>query len=390
MKQIKKITLLFLFVVFIIPVFAVNPGENNRRKEEPEEIMQPVDSGGIVYALPKTGFEITIEVEQTNYFPGPYAAFAKKYFGAEPLSPNPEESYKITSVSLNYVSEADPTAVFLCKQPELLPISLFPGGIIAGINIPVTESVGRICGSGLKKQAELPDVIFPIRSADDNYFIEVNSETGEETIHEKPLEEKAREAADYLFRLRRKMGYTILSPSDVVPEDGLGYKVFVEQARELEKEYVSLFLGKTFRNQITRTYCFYPNASNLEGEVLCRFSTAKGLLPISDISGKPLMITFEPEKIPAATIDSMNIATEPLPGDNGIFYRVPVRANVEISCDLNTLYSGKVTVGQLGTIIPVPSALLDGKYSITFDTFTGGLLGVESATGKILNRSFKN
>ncbi len=390
MKQIKKITLLFLFVVFLIPVFAEYPGESSPRKDEPEEIVQPVDSAGIVYALPQTGFEITIDVEQTNYFPGPYAAYAKKYIGAEPLSSNPEESYKITSVSLSYVSEADPTAVFVCKQPELLPISLLTGGIIAGINIPVPESDGIICGSGLKKQAEFPDVIFPIQSVDDNYFIEVNSETGEETIREKPLEEKAREAADYLFRLRRKMGYTILSPSDVVPEDGLGYKVFVEQARELEKEYVSLFLGKTYRNHITRTFCFYPDASNLEGEVLCRFSTAKGLVPITDISGKPLMITFEPEKIPAATIDSMNIASEPMPGECGIFYRVPVRANVEISCDLNTLYSGKVTVGQLGTIMPVPTALLDGKYSITFDPVTGGLLGVESAANNILNRTFKN
>ncbi|MBN1926316.1 MAG: DUF4831 family protein, partial [Prolixibacteraceae bacterium] len=358
----KNIVLIAVLMVLTNYVWSISPKDDKRKNEESEVIIAPEVHEGIVYALPRTGFQIEIEVERINFFPGPYAPFAKKYLGIDSVGLTSEEKYLISEITTCYVSEADPSAVFLCPITDATGISMLPGGVISGINIQPQKPIETISGSDYINTVHFPDAVYTDRSVDDNYFIEIDSENGEETIMEKPDEEKAREAADYLFRIKRKRGYTILSPSDAVPEDGLGYKVFVEQSEKVEKEYVSLFIGKTFHNKENHSFIFYPDSTNIDGEVLCRFSESKGVLPATDITAKPIMIKLSSEAITAATLDSMKICLNPEAGSTGIYYRIPVMADMEISWGFNTLYNGKAPVGQLGTISKIPANILNGNH----------------------------
>jgi hypothetical protein len=199
------------------------------------------------------------------------------------------------------------------------------------------------------------------------------SETGEEKVMTKSNEMKAREAADYLFRLRKKRAYTILNPSDGVPEDGKGYEVFIQQVEKLEKEYVSLFVGKSFQTEKEFTFNYIPGNDNVKNEVLFRFSEEKGVLPKTDISGKPISIEMIKDQKLYSSIENIFQPTGPNSGKSGLFYRIPVTSTITISEGINNLYSGRISVAQFGLITPVPELLIREDCSLNFDPVTGSL-----------------
>lgn len=192
----------------------------------------------------------------------------------------------------------------------------------------------------------------------------------------KSNEMKAREAADYLFRLRKKRAFTILNPSDVIPEDGKGYEVFVQQVEKIEKEYVSLFLGKSFKSEQEFTFHYIPGSDNVKNEVLFRFSEEKGVLPKTDISGRPISIEMVKDQKHFSAVENINLQSEPSSGKSGLFYRIPVIASITISEGLNNLYSGRISVAQFGLIRPVPELLIREDCSLIFDPITGSLKSV--------------
>jgi hypothetical protein len=137
---------------------------------------------------------------------------------------------------------------------------------------------------------ELPSIIFPDCSSDEYYDIEINTSTGEETTTFKTEEVKAREAADYLFKIRQKRAFISNSTNDDLPKDGESFRAFVKKSEKSESEYLALFLGKIFTSEQEFEFYFFPGAESIKNEVLFRFSEDRGVLPKSDISGKPVML----------------------------------------------------------------------------------------------------
>ncbi|HPR31214.1 MAG TPA: DUF4831 family protein [Prolixibacteraceae bacterium] len=373
----KKFYLLVLGIVLSSGLWCSTPKEDKKKTDATPEIILPQEPGSIVYALPRTGFSVNVTVVCTEFFPGPYAEFTRKYLGDYPVDKIPSKTYALRSIEVSPTGSADCSNVFVSPDPGNLSLSFSPGMVLAGINCPWDIPHGLMQKDNEPMVAHAaPDFLFPDQSIEENYFIEVNSETGEETIVQKTTEEKAREAADFLSRIRKKRAFTILSASDIVPEDGLAYQVFVEQANKIEKEYLALFLGKKFCHTQYFTIPFYPDTSCHQGTVLFRFSGEKGILPVSDISGRPIMAEIVSESPVRSVADSLNLFVHPVPGERGFFYRIPARTKLSITDGMETLFNGDFYVGQLGPLARVPAQWLTGDHSIVFDPLTGALLDV--------------
>ncbi len=363
-----------LFSISYTTLFAA-PQDRRRGSSDEEAIALPVE--GIVYSLPRSGFVIEVKAQKNVFKPGPYAAYAKRYLGIENAIVREKISWEITAIDVDGFSEADPDAMFIAKDSVAARLSMLPNGIVSGINTgEFIEPVDEIIGSDFIVRNDAYTHMFTDLSSDDFYNITVESETGTERFQDKSIEEKAREAADYIMRLRKKRSYEILDPSDVIPEDGTGYKVFVEEAHRLDEKYTELFTGKQFNSEHIFSFIFIPDGNNVRNEVLFRFNEEKGILPKSDMSGRPVFISMSKDQKAFESAQRLSKAESPQAGQSGAYYRIPLAANITISEGVNTIYTGKSIVAQYGVFAPVPENFLTGKYKIHFNTQTGAIKNV--------------
>ncbi len=371
--RLKLVLILLIISVSYCSLFASTPQDRRRGSDESVEISTP---GGVVYSLPRNGFIVELCAVQSIYVPGPYARYAKKYLGIDKVIENEKTQWQIQSIELEKTYEPDPDAMFIAMDTIEGNVSLLPDGIIAGLNSEVPQSAQNFFQSSFLNENIKPKNVFADRSADDFYFIQLDSETGVETEVEKNIEEKAREAADYIIRLRKKRAYTILNPSDVVPEDGDGYEVFIDEAHRLDKVYTELFTGKVIEKTHKFQYVFVPGNSNVRNEVLFRFSEENGIMGKSNIAGRPIFISFTKQQ---ELVDNSKLLLSENNIDidkGGLYYRIPVMADIEITDGVNSIYQGKTTVAQFGVAMPVPPHFLNGNYSITYNVETGSIKSI--------------
>lgn len=374
----RIVSLLIVLFVFISGTSYSSVPKDDKKKVEggTDQLVEPVYVEGIVYALPRTALLINITAQKIAFKPGPYFQYAQKYLGVNNAKGTAEVKWNISSIAINNYSEADPNAMFKAMDTVASRLALLSNGVIAGVNTNGVESSDINIGADFisnndPKIEESTDL-----SSDEFYEILVDPETGIESMLIKSLEVKAREAADYIIRLRKKRAFSILSPSDVIPEDGLGYEVFVKEAQRLDKEYMALFVGKESVSYHDFSFVFIPENVNIKNEVLFRFSENKGILPKSDITGKPIFLSLEKEPKAISVLKNLKSSDNPNAGESGLFYRVPVTAEITISNGLETLYSGRTIVSQYGEILPVPENLLNGYYQIRYNTGTGSIKSI--------------
>lgn len=374
----RTYSLYILFILFILTP-DVSFSQKNEKKKTDEELalmVQPDYNDGIIYVLPRVGFNLTVEVQKTTFIPGPYSQYAAKYLGINNAKSNEEVKWKMTSIVVNTFSEPDPNAYFKALNKVASQVALLQNGIITGIQSEGVLNENKVNGNN-QIVNDINKTDFTDLSSDDFYSTTVNAETGAESMTLKTQEEKAREAADFLIRLRKKRAYTILDPSDVVPEDGKGYEAFLKEAHRLEKEYVGLFAGKTVQTKHQFRFIYVPEKDDVKNELLFRFSEEKGVLPKTDFSGKPVMLAISADQNANKSINELIKTNQSNTGISGVYYRIPVMADFSISDGITTLYSGRTSIPQFGIVAPFPETLLNGNYSIRFQPETGAILEVK-------------
>jgi hypothetical protein len=369
------IFLLVLVCLTSVEIFAGIPQSDRRRGSDDQPIIA-YEPEGIVYSLPRTGFVVEIKASKTVYVPGPYAQYAKKYLGIENAVEKTKVNWRMTGVNVERFFEADPDAMFKAMDTIASRVSLIPGGVISGINTGPGGYPDPVIGNDFIISNDALEYVFTDLSSDDFYYILVDGETGDEIFEQKTLEEKAREAADYIIRLRKKRSYAILDPSDVIPEDGKGYEVFVNEAKRLDEKYMELFTGKRIDSEHIFNFVFVPGNENVRNEVLFRFSDERGILPKSDMSGRPVFISLTKEQQAFDKAKRFKESENPDAAKSNVFYRVPVSASIAITEGVNAIYTGKSIVAQFGIVAPLPEKFLDGKYKVEYNTETGAIKNI--------------
>lgn len=364
------------YLVFLLALLIVIPSFGQKKKKEDEEGATPYFVEGIAYALPRTGIKLHIEAIREKFEPGPYAAFAEQLLGIKNAQTSPFTKWMISDVKINTFSEPDPDQVHKALGNGALLVSLAANGCIAGINTVNTEALPEINMSN--KTAPKPD-------REDGFSFDYFSDTpfvipGDSSNNFRPtrisIEQKAAEAARRILNARMNQYDLAALRIDGEYPDGKAYEVSLKELKRTEQNYITLFVGRTTYKKETYSIDYIPGTKDKNPAVAFRISDENGVVPATDLSGKPVMIEFETVPGLSEQYAGKAASDNPDAGSSGVYYRMPGVANVKISYEMNTLATARETIAQFGVVAPLPEELLDGVHSVSFHPETGAIKSV--------------
>ena len=361
-----KYLALIIGIVLILPVYG------QRKKDD---TVTPAFTEGVVYSLPGTGIRVKVKAVKETFIPGPYAAYAEQLLGIKNVKNKAAVLWVIEDVNIDVFSEPDPDQVFKAMGAGAGLVSLSADGCIAGIN---TSS------ANIKSAEVVTNNLGQKNSPGDNSIFQYFTDSplymaGDSTNNYRPVklpdEQKISKAAQRILESRRLQYEIAAGLVDEFHPDGEAYKVSLEELKKIENDYLSLFVGKSTYDKETFGFDYVPKSGG-KSEAIFRVSEENGIVPATDLSGKPVMIDFEIDNQLVQKYSGMTKSTNPSAGESGVYYRIPGRATVKLVSDMNVIATARVTIAQFGVVAPMPEEFLFGEYSIEYNNETGAVKSI--------------
>lgn len=302
------------------------------------------------YTLPRTVVSVTIATEREVILRGPYAKFASQYLGITGAAMSDKENYKIVDATLGYFEEPDPAQTYHLNAPLSEQSKAFRW--LSAVS-PAAEMLADADYSNAQMGGNNPFKeisINPLYGATTESNLGADSESfgalpvNRTSSVEKSVEQMASDAASTIFTLRKRR-LDLVTGESGENVFGAGLPAALKEIDRLENEYLSLFIGKRYTQRIVRTYNVLPVAGK-GAVVACRFSDTKGIVPDTDLSGRPLMLEFSAE---SAGGDGQSVETAKK-GAVSVRYRVPSVQIVTLVDGSDQIARERIPVFQMGQI----------------------------------------
>ena len=367
-----KYLLILISILIVLPSF----GQRNKKKED-EQIVTPVFSEGITYALPRTGIRVYVTVENESVMAGPFNGYASQLLGIKNAPSRNLSKWDIVKVKISTFSEPNPDRIFKAFGEGAFLVNLTADGRLAGINSDIPESnPAQLVTNEFIHQPEQNDGFSFDNFTDTPFYIE-----GDSTNNYQPMRvsdsQKAAQAAKRILESRMNQYDMVAGMLDEFHPDGEAYKTSLAELKQIEKNYLTLFVGRTTHKTEHFVFDFIPEKTSGKGTVLFRISDEKGVVPANDLSGKPVLIEFEAESNLAKKYTELAKSENPNAGESGVYYQMPGMANIKITYELQTIASARAVVAQFGEIAPVPEEMLYGEYALEIHPETGAIKSVQ-------------
>ncbi len=360
----NTIFLLFSLIGFIVPscITTTSTFQVSKIGEEPADSKEK-----IVYVLPQTILYVMINFEKETYIPGPYRIFAQKYLGMKSEIDETSFSYRIIGTDVSSTMEPDGSQFYsinvISGSPDLKQfLKLGSEGLI------VDPSELYSFKTYSQRQNETRDMPFftdlsvkrNLRETTDTLYKTMLTDSSFVRIpvvrkqkEAKTIEQKAEEAANFIIKIRKRRFKLLAGQYDVFPE-GEALQVSMNELDKLEKEYIELFLGKTIKQQFTRSFVVTPEASaQKQSLTIARFSEQSGLIDKEKKEGAEVSVEIQPlNKVAALRPAGAKYPDATM--ENNLFYRVPDLADVRVKVATSILYEGRTSIYQAGTMINLP------------------------------------
>jgi hypothetical protein len=336
-----------------------------------------LSSKGLIYTLPTTSVKVKVESEYYIFTPGPFARYAQKYLGITGLPITTEKYWAITSVKVYPYNHSDIQSMFVVEPNEEFPVNflhLTSEGLVIPIGSSILETSPQTVNPKLNISKDLGFVDLSatpfIAAEQTTHYSRVMKDTSyvkvpvhKSLVVEKSLEDKAKEAADFIFSLRKRRFDLLWGDADFVAT-GTAAEAVLKEIYRLEAEYVSLFTGKEQRSQATHWFDYSPDSQNKEvSSILFRFSAARGVLSSSDLSGSPVLITIKPEGKWQGLdlLENLNTDEKGTPRTDAIYYKLAVPVSVRIHDSQTELYAQILPFYQFGPLLRMPARFVNEK-----------------------------
>ena len=361
----------------------------------------PQTNEGIFYSLPRTVVNITVKIDRIENYQGPYADYALRYLGLKNVVQSNTIEYKISDINISTSYEPDPDQYYYIEfgdkmskgeNPGLL--SLTDAGIILG-TLPVQFDTSTQANKLLNTEEpplELEKDAFGelFRNYTDMSVFEkidtirrkVNIDTMtlerqylKKTMVEKSPEQKAKEAADFLSKIKDNR-FNLITGFQEVNYNKETLEFMDTQLKNLEREYLKLFTGVRIHKTMTFSYKYIPMPNQINTEIpIFKFNKSKGVQDL-DAMGGGKVITIRVQRV--GNTNSVSAYLQKAgksPKSSGFYYRIPEYARVTVKVDDNTQEEQQCLINQLGLITNLPS----GKWKVLFHKETGSIksLGIE-------------
>ncbi len=367
-----KYLAILVVLLFVIPTYG------QKKKRDDEAVVVPTFVEGVTYALPRTGIKVYVKAVREVFVPGPYAAYAEQLLGVNDVKTRATTKWSIAETKMVTFSEPDPEQVYKAMGTSASLINLAPNGCLAGIN---ANGVGsELATIQSNKTFQKPDY-------DDGFSFDYFTDTpsffpGDSTNNFRPtkvgVEQKAAQAAQRILDCRMNQYDMAAIMMDGEHPDGKAYQVSMDELKRIEKNYMTLFVGRTTFKKETYSFDYIPASKPASGQAIFRISDENGPVPASDLSGKPVIIEFEQTADLLKKYSAYAASENPAAGQNGVYYRMPGTAGVKIIHEMNVIATARATIAQFGVVAPLPEGLLNGNYSVEFHPETGAIKSVSS------------
>ncbi len=358
----------------------------------------PLSKEGIFYSLPRTVVKVDVRIDRVENFRGPYADFALRFLGLKNVISANSIEYRISEISITTYPEPDPEQYYFIELGDKISkgekdglLSLSDAGLILGTiegkddSLTAPMRVRKTVEAAQENDRDAFGELFKY-SADASIFekvdtiirkINLDTMTVErqylkKTIVEKSPEQKAKEAADFISKIKDNR-YTLISGQQEVNYNKETLEYMDLQLKTMEKEYMKLFTGVSVHKSMSFSYKYIPVPNQINTEIpVFKFHKSKGLIDLDEPGGK--VVTIRIQRVGNTnTVASYLSKAEKEPKIHGFSYRIPELARVTVKLDENVQEETQCLVSQLGVVSWLPA----GKWQVRFHKETGGIKGLK-------------
>lgn len=324
---------------------------------------------GLVYTLPKTAIDITVETETTVKARGEFANYARMRLGIDNAVTEPSTRVTVKSITIGTrgVPDSDNRWIAQFKPGSTVSILLDEGGIPLAINADAVDGA---------QPRELPTAVpMPVSPLDKPVAQQVLTQ---EMIRSTSLSKKAELAAQRIYELREQRNELISGNVDNMPVDGASLKVALDALAEQEEALTAMFAGTTLTGTQVSTFSFVPSSHEVADSVVARISPVDGITDSDDLRGIPLTVSIRVISRGELPVNDKGEAKKFPKG--GVAYNIPGAAEITVSYGGKVMGTKTVDLAQLGTTFGIDPDLFTHKKSpmqATFSPITGALLSLE-------------
>lgn len=326
----------------------------------------------IVYALPQTGIRVQLNYSKETFKRGPYYQFADKYLGYKDVLNKDYIRFKIESIQIETFETIDTGHFYsvwnlksfeefhcLCKKGLVKNLTENSDPELSqNFIIPESKEIIFKDNTMKKNLSEKEETVYKTIYRDS---LPVLVSSREKRIGSRSLEDKSKEAADIIIRLRKRefkliagIEKTIVGdkPRQYAKQypDGEAIKYMVKELDSLENELIEMFIGKSQKEYLTNTFSFVPS-KNFAELFVCSFDENNGISTTEDKNSIILRIN---QLNRTTNFKQFLIADENLKY-KGLVYRIPDAANAEIHYKQSLLFRKQINVFQYSPVISVPT-----------------------------------
>ncbi len=369
-----SISLIFLFIMlFANSCHLIRKSPKVYTRVNPISDTTVIRDGCLIYALPRTVFNVKVEFERTIELPGPYANYAGELLGLTNVIMSENETWTIKSVSVSSHEEADPSEFYVIESNSIIQsnyLALKREGLILNIN---PQTFAGINGESEGKEIDIDQFRSFDLGSDEYYRVQTDTVYKRVSLDKQfiripyAVEQKkklsdaqlAERAARRLMDLRDGKFLILTGEANVFPQN----KAAIDEINNMEKELTELFTGKTIADIRTFTYHIIPekeiSANTIE---VFKFSEMTGPEASDSESGIPVIMELVPEKkTKDLSVITRNTSTSSGPTEDKVYYRMPDVVNVMIKLGDEILYKSRKLVCQFGTVMQLPANYIIGK-----------------------------
>lgn len=310
---------------------------------------------GLIYSLPTTVVDITIETEHVAKAPGEFYNYARRYLGVTDAIVSPSETTRIKSVVLTTRGVADPDNRWLVQFKS----GSTPYMILNDANLPLalnTEDVPETVPTELPKAEAAGATPLETDAARHAVTLEMTQSSS--------ISKRAELAAQRIFELRESRNDLISGQAENTPPDGKSLQLALDNLTAQEAALTAMFAGTEKRWTDVNTVTFVPDSDEVTNKIIARLSPIDGIVEENDLTGSPIYLSME---IVNKGEMPVNDKGEPkrFP-KGGVSYNIPGTAIISLKYDGMEIARKEVELSQLGVTFGLDPGLFTDKKAPAF------------------------
>lgn len=324
---------------------------------------------GLVYSLPRTVTEVTLQAECRIEKPGEFYNYAERYLGSAAASKavaRPSTRWYLTGAEICVLADVPNGAETYLMQ--------FKSG--NPVFITVNEQ-----GTPLTINAEADDVPEPEESTLKGSELTHSPLDGksaryavtEEMLSGSSVAKRAQLAADQIMQLRQSRQDYLTGQAENMP-DGKALEMILANINAQEEALTAMFLGTVQTKSEVITVSYIPSEQPESDVVISRLNAVKGFVAADDLTGAPVYLQYR--------VKNRGEMPKTEKGDDkkfpkgGVPYCIPGSAELVIEYGNTTMATREFEVSQLGVVFGLEPQFFTNKKEqgyVIFNPLTGGI-----------------